>query len=107
MDDREFETFLKGRDVPEAPSNLSHRIIETAKVTSQTNSGFDFGGWLKGLMPDLMVPQPALALGMFLVLAVAMGVFGIDVFQAGQPQDYTDVSLAFYVDDLLGAEDYL
>ena len=108
MDDHEFEMFLKGRGVPDAPSNLSHRIIEQAKVASQAKLRVGVLDRLKGLIPDLVMPQPALALGLFLLLAVGVGVFGTEFFDmAQQTEEIGDVYLAFYVDDLLGAGDYL
>ncbi|NCT40554.1 MAG: hypothetical protein GW778_02695 [Alphaproteobacteria bacterium] len=114
MDDHEFEMLLKRRDVPDAPSNMSHRIIEASKNIPQGNmaqgkSRFVIGDWFSRVTEKLMMPQPALALGVFLLLAIGLGVFSGDIVNISDngAQDVGDVSLAFYVDDLFGADDYL
>ncbi|MFK7839834.1 MAG: hypothetical protein AB8B83_05830 [Bdellovibrionales bacterium] len=110
MDSRDFDEFLNLRDVPDVPSNLSHRIIEAAKVMPQNSKLPKLGrfDWFKDLMPNVMSPQPAFALGVFLFLAIGLGLFsqGIIVTETSY-QEPSDVSLAFYVDDLMGAEDLL
>lgn len=104
---KEDEVF-KMRHVPDMPSNLSARIIDAAKKVPQDvvwykklrfpvfSFGFADGGFR----------QPALAFGV-----VALFVFGgFYVTQDQQPLDVSsddEVYLAFYVDDILGSEDYL
>jgi len=111
MDD--FDTFLKSRHVPDAPSNLAHRIIEASKAESiaQARPRVSFAKMARDLMAWFVIPQPAMALGLVLVLAVGLGVFGGDLFlveeSAPYYQESDEVELAFYLDDIFGYEDSL
>lgn len=111
-DDQKFDRFLKTRAAPDAPSNLAYRIIEESRATQQDKQreagglgalSEKFRSWLQ----VFDVPQPALVMGAFVVLAVGFGVF--TTLSSSEPQQGSeDVSLAFYVDDIFGYEaDYL
>ncbi len=109
MDD--FDKTLKARNVPDARSNLSQRIIEQTRGMAQEGGyGSSWLGRVRRAAADFgrgfAMPQPVFVLGVFLLLAVGLGVFSLPSEQP-QQDEIGDVSLAFYVDDILGVEDYL
>lgn len=109
MDD--IDGILKTRKVPDARSNLSQRIIEqTRAIPQERGYGASWLARARRVMADFgrgfALPQPVLVLGVFLLLALGLGVFSLPS-QQPQKTEIGDVSLAFYVDDILGVEDYL
>lgn len=112
MDEQELNTFLKTRHVPDAPSNLATRIIAESRKASQGNAGWLAGvqSWANGFAQSFVMPQPALVLGAFALLALGgLGVFGVaSLPSADMPSEEIyemyaeadDISLAFYVEDI-------
>ena len=82
MDDRDFDRFLKTRYVPSAPSNLAHRIVQASlkgDVVSSSVRKVGIGQWFSEFMEEFALPHPAVALGLFLLLGVGLGIWGQDV----------------------------
>jgi hypothetical protein len=69
-----LDELLTKRRVPLARSNLAERIIAAAGTQKPVRAGFDFGKWAQEFFESFALPQPALALGIVLMLGVYMGV---------------------------------
>ncbi len=107
MDD--FDRFLKTRHVPDAPSNLSHRIIEASQALDRKASRRN--GILRGALDTVAgwfsIPKPAYAFACVAVLMLGLAMFMGDysLLETSSVQETPDdVALAFYVDDILGAD---
>jgi len=108
MDEKKFNALLKKRYTPEAPSNLATRIIDESRRETRKETRFDLKAKLGDLLGVFIAPKPAFALAFILVLAIGLGVFGGDIVDIDdESQNVGDVSMAFYVDDIFGYEDYL
>ena len=108
MDSQEFDDFLNKRHCPQAPSNLSQRIIDASRAQSQQKSTITFAERLRSFLDGFMAPQPAFALAMVVLLVIVLGVYSSDIVATpDKDAEIGDVSLAFYVDDIFGYEDYL
>ncbi len=99
MDDKNLDTMLARRAVPEPPSNLSARISEAAKNMPQDVV------WYKRIslarvvfFPVLELRTPALAFAALALLMVGAVFIGVD--NGSVPEAQEDVSLAFYLDDI-------
>lgn len=107
MDNRDFDQLLEKRHTPEAPSNLSARIIEASRNLSQEAKQPWFAGVLE-FMQGFAIPQPALAFAMVLVLGLSatfgVGIYGNQILSVEPTATYyseaDDVELAFYLDDI-------
>lgn len=107
MDNRDFDQLLEKRHVPEAPSNLSARIIEASRNLPQDRKKPFFEGF-GALLQGFSVPQPAFAFVVVLVLGlgatIGVGIYGEKLLTVEPTQEYysqsDDVALAFYLDDI-------
>lgn len=112
MDKRDFDQLLKDRHVPDASSNLSSRIIEASRTLPQESKQPLFAGvreFMQGFARSFAVPQPALVMGMILILSVGatagVGFYGGRLLSE-EPEavsyysEADDVELAFYLDDI-------
>lgn len=72
MVDKYLEDMLRQRHIPAARSNLAERIIAAA-VPRPAKAGFDFGKWTQEFFESFALPQPALALGMALIIGLYLG----------------------------------
>ena len=109
MDKRDLDQLLETRHVPQAPSNLSARIIEASKAMPQESKKPWLAG-LKGLFAGFEFSQPALVMGMILILTVGAtaGVgFYSGLLLSEEPEsdmafysEADEVDLAFYLDDI-------
>ncbi len=112
MDNRDFDQLLEKRHVPDASSNLSARIIEASRNLPQEAKKPWFAG-LQGFMQGFSIPQPALVMGMILILSVGatagVGFYGGQLLSE-EPTATTyyseadDVELAFYLDDIFDVD---
>ena len=125
-DERDFDQLLEKRYVPDAPSNLSARIIEASCHLPQERGcplfsgvlGFVRGFAVRGgavwggavWQPAFVQPARVLATVVVTVLVLGLGVnFGVD-FYGEEPlsaestavyySEGDDVELAFYLDDI-------
>ncbi|MGB0720489.1 MAG: hypothetical protein ACPGRX_08445 [Bdellovibrionales bacterium] len=109
MDKRSLDDILTSRYTPNAPDDLSARIIAAARAVPQEVSWFkrmqlQFESFVGGVF----APQPAFAFAVVAFVLIGAGVFGSTYWTFDETtNDVGDVSLAFYVDDILGADDYL
>ena len=104
--DKEFDAFLRTRHVPEAPSNLAHRIIEAAQNQPSSVPFYVkvFGG-LRRFGQIFAIPQPAFVLAAVVVLSVGgLGLYNSDAFLVEPTAEFyneaEEVELAFYLDDI-------
>ena len=109
-DEREFDQFLRTRHVPEAPSNLSHRIIEAAKEQSVPKPSYSVMEKLRQFMGVFSIPQPAFVLAAVVVLSIGgVGLYNSDALLVEPTAEFyseaEEVELAFYLDDIF-ATDY-
>ena len=110
MDNRELDQLLKDRYMPEAPSNLSARIIDASKHMPQDGAKVrlpDIGGVLRGFGQLFKIPQPAFVFASVVVLSVGslgLSVYNTDLMNVEPTVDYyqetDEVELAFYLDDI-------
>ena len=112
--DKKFDQFLSDRYVPDVPSNLSARIIEASRESRVSKFwAFKPLGVLQRFLDSFAIPQPALAFGVFLFLSVGLGVYAsgfladYDTSVVSYAEDGSDVSMAFYLDDIFYTEDML
>ena len=106
MDEREFDQFLENRFVPQMPSNMAHRIIEASCSLEQDEVFTGVKRWMRGFLEGFIVPQPAFALGVFLLIGLTLGILGDGAsFLPGVGTD--DLSLAFEAGDYMDAGDLL
>jgi len=106
MNEREFDQLLRARHVPEAPSNLAHRIIEAAQ-NQPSSVPFHVKALAKfrAFLNAFAIPQPAFVLAAVAVLSVgAVGLYGSDALIVEPTVEYyqeaEEVELAFYLDDI-------
>ena len=106
MDDRIFDAYLKNRHTPEAPSNLSARIIEASCHTSQDAPLEGVKRWLRGFMEGFILPQPAFALAVLLIFGTSFVLTASGIsFWPGIGAE--DLSVAFEVGEYWDARDLL
>ena len=82
MDKRDVDQILNKRFTPDAPSNLSARIIDASKAMPQNDKGSIFGGFgqfLQNALGGFSIPQPALALAAFVLLGLAVVFYSAEV----------------------------
>ncbi|MGH1397786.1 MAG: hypothetical protein ACRBCT_01070 [Alphaproteobacteria bacterium] len=100
MDDKNLDAMLARRVLPEPPSNLSALIIEAAKSVEQDRP------WYKRRLlprfPVIDVRAPALAFSVVTLLVVSAVFVNVEPPQQALEDD---VSLAFYLDDIVYAGD--
>jgi len=105
-DEREFEQFLRSRHVPDAPSNLTHRIIQGAKDQSSSVSfPVKVIEKIRQFAKVFAIPQPAFVLAAVAVLSIgAVGFYSSDALVVEPTAEYyqaaEEVELAFYLDDI-------
>jgi hypothetical protein len=68
-----LEDILKERYVPEMPSNLAYRIIEAAKPRGE-EKGLTWAGVSRAFGELFIIPQPAYAMAVMLIVGVYTGV---------------------------------
>lgn len=73
LDDTQFDNFLRTRYVPEPPTNLAYRIIEAAKPRGQER-GFTWAAFQRVVSEIFVIPQPAFAMAVVLMIGVYTGV---------------------------------
>ena len=109
--DKEFDAFLKTRHVPDAPSNLEHRIIAAAQnQPSSVPLHVKVFGALRRFAQIFAIPQPAFVLAAVVVLSIGgLGLYNSDAFLVEPATEFyneaEEVELAFYLDDIF-ATDY-
>ena len=102
----DFETLLRDRNIPDARSNLSERIIAASLQEEQENPLHGVGRWLRAFAEGFALPRPAFAMGCALVLGVGVGVYADRV--SFLPSLTTDeISEALTVDEVLSTGDFL
>ena len=109
--EREFDEFLKSRHVPDAPSNLAHRIIEAAQNQPAVVPLYvKVFVTLRKLLNIFSIPQPAFVLAAVVILSIGgVGLYSSDALVVEPTSEYyseaEEVELAFYLDDIF-ATDY-
>lgn len=103
--DKMFDELLEKRSVPAMRSNLEYRITqESLRVTpkvQQTNRLEDF---IRAFSDALLIPKPAVVMGLVLVCGVFLGLYSGD-FEALGAADEFDV--LFMVEDEMIYGDFL
>lgn len=69
-----LDTILRERHVPEMPSNLAYRIIEAAKPRG-AEKGFTWTAFQRVVSEIFVIPQPAFAMAVVLMIGVYSGVY--------------------------------
>lgn len=109
MSEQQFDTFLKTRMVPRAPSNLSTRIIDQARKDADVQANKpSLGSRLGQFLQGFAIPKPAYVLVASVVIFAGVGAIGIvNIPPAELPseiyvmfEESDDLALAFYVDDI-------
>lgn len=108
QDDRELDQILMQRGVPDMRSNLEARIIEAAKKSQQKRDlymraeSLGISAWVNDFMKEFIMPKPALAACLVLVLGIAMGVI-IQDYSGTSEEDmiYVYVQNSFEIEDWL------
>lgn len=75
----DLNKILETRAAPQAPTNLSARIIEQAARTPQSApalKGFDLRGLWNDFQEMIAIPAPAYAFAVMFVLGISAGVMG-------------------------------
>ena len=67
-----LDAILRERHVPEMPTNLAYRIIEAAKPRG-AETGFTWTAFQRVLSEIFVIPQPAFAMVVVLMLGVYSG----------------------------------
>jgi len=100
--DKTLDKLLSNRYVPDAPSNLAHRIVEAA--AQEDKAQVARVGLFERLVRAFAIPQPALVFGAVALIMIGIGGVGVTQLendmnaQTAEVED--DVSLAFYLDDI-------
>lgn len=68
-----LEDILRERYVPEPPTNLAYRIIEAAKPRGE-EKGLTWAGIGRAFGELFVIPQPAFAMAVVLIIGVYSGV---------------------------------
>ena len=76
MEFEKLERLLHTRHVPPANPFLAERIIANAKYRRRNVS---IATWLSALFADFMIPRPAYALAIMLLLGISIGVDTADI----------------------------
>ncbi|MCB1532973.1 MAG: hypothetical protein KDJ35_08915 [Alphaproteobacteria bacterium] len=110
-DDQNFDALMRQREVPAMRSDLPQRIIDAARLQARdvgsknsifTRAKQELTRWLASVSQGVMVPHPALVMGVVLVLGVMVGVFMHDV------SDVPEEDMIFlYVENSFLFEDWL
>ena len=69
-----LDDILRDRYVPEMPSNLAYRIIEAAKPRG-SEKGFTWAGFQRAMAELFVIPQPAFAMAVVLIIGVSIGTY--------------------------------
>ena len=81
-----LDNILQKRQVPPASSNLTERIIEASKQASPPK-GYNPVSWLSALLDGLLIPKPAFAMVVFLILGLYLGFMSSDIAADTQEDD--------------------
>lgn len=107
--DKTLDEILSRRaDAPPPASNLSARIIEAARVSAQHNAthmrtdGQGLRAWLGAFGRNFVLPQPAIAMSLVLMIGVGLGVFMQDVSGSSEED-----MIFLYVENSFEVEDWL
>ncbi len=106
--DKELDALLSKRAVPEMRSNLEHRIIQASlkqevHVAGRQSEGGFFAG-LKAVLDNIVLPQPALALMMVLMVGGVLGAYSPDVMQEDDVDSFESYIMT---SDEIGYGDFL
>ncbi len=72
----ELDELLTKRAEPQARSHLAEKIIAASlegRGQKSKAGGFDLAGWFGALADEFLLPRPALAMAVFLVLGLFAG----------------------------------
>jgi hypothetical protein len=69
-----LDDILRERYVPEMPTNLAYRIIEAAKPRGE-EKGFTWAAFQRALTEIFVIPQPAFAMAVILLLGIVLGAY--------------------------------
>jgi len=105
MDENRFETILKNRAVPQAPSNLAQRIIDQAAQMPVAARARQVG-WIEALRESLIIPRPEWAFAAILLMGIALGNYSNDWISVSD--DYSShLSYAFMIDESFNTGEFL
>ena len=82
IDDKRLESILMKRDIPAPSTNLAHRI--TAAAMPSKEKKFDKFSITEQLLRLLVIPKPAYATSLLLVLGIAIGFYTNDTESLNQ-----------------------
>lgn len=102
-----LDDILRKRSVPAMPEGLAHRIIATARPELFAGEALRKEKrrcWLEALFDGVLLPQPTLALSLFLLVGVIVGSY-TDVPALNAPQG--DVAAYFSISEDDGYGDWL
>ncbi len=100
MVDRLDEILKRRAGPPQAPGNLATRIIEASRNAGARRRGYS-RSWMEALLDNLLLPQPALAMAIVLLLGAYFGFALEDAYVLDQ-----DLSI-LYVEDTMELRDWL
>lgn len=69
-----LDDILRERYTPDVPTNLAYRIIEAARPRGE-EKGFTWAGVQRALAEMFVIPQPAFAMAVILILGVVIGAY--------------------------------
>ena len=104
-EDKNLEALLQSRNTPIAPENLSQRIINAAQHIPQQKALLtNIKQWLNSFEDILIIPRPAMALPVCLILGIGIGIFIDSTFWL---PDVKDTDFMIINDIILYDETYL
>jgi hypothetical protein len=102
-----LDDILSRRAVPQAPTNLAQRIIDAARplggTAKTTPPRATFEEWLSTLFDGLLVPRPAIAMLMLLLVGTMIGAYIGEPAAEAQGYEFPSV----YVEDDFNAGEWL
>ena len=105
--DQNLDVLLKTRAVPDMRSNLEHRIIQKSLNQEKQSKTQDIGNFFRAVrdfMDCMVLPQPALAMVMVLVIGAAIGTYSSEILTVDDDQD---VEAYMMIIDDIEYEDFL
>lgn len=105
--DQDLDVLLKARAVPEMRSNLEHQIIQASLLQDKQSKTQGVGNLfrtVRDFMDCMVLPQPALAMIMVLVIGAAIGTYSSDILSVDDAQD---VEAYMMIIDDIEYEDFL
>lgn len=105
----DIDVLLSKRKVPDMPGGLDERVILAARNMPQNSAAKKLQGferWLSAFLEGFALPQPALALGLVLVIGLGAGVYSQN-YAAASEFNADDISQVLNIDDAFDTGDFL